>query len=50
MRVGVVQMNSQDDLAANLRRATALVAEAAKAGAEVISLPENFAFFGDDAQ
>ena len=50
MRVGVVQMNSQDDLAANLRRATALVDEAAKAGAEVISLPENFAFFGDDAQ
>jgi predicted amidohydrolase len=50
MRVGVVQMNSQDDVAENLRRATALVSEAAKAGAEVISLPENFAFFGEDAQ
>src|SRR5262245_12337689 len=37
-------MCSSDDRAANLRAAEALVAEAARAGAELVGLPENFAF------
>jgi predicted amidohydrolase len=44
MRVGVIQMRSVDDVAANLAAARALVGEAARAGAEWIALPENFAF------
>lgn len=39
-----VQLNSQDDLKANLRAAHMLVREAADKGADVIALPEN-AFF-----
>ncbi len=37
-------MCSTDDLPRNLREAGALVAEAARAGAELIALPENFAY------
>ena len=37
-------MCSTDDRAANLRAAEALVEEAARAGAELVALPENFAF------
>jgi predicted amidohydrolase len=37
-------MCSGDDLPANLRAAGELVAEAARAGAELVALPENFAF------
>ena len=37
-------MCSTDDLAANLRAAAGLVAEAAGAGAELVALPENFAY------
>ncbi len=44
MRVGVVQMTSTDDLAGNLRDARALVASAAQQGAELVALPENFAY------
>jgi deaminated glutathione amidase len=47
--VAAVQMNSQDDLAQNLDRVAARVREAAAAGAQLIVLPENFAFFGPDA-
>jgi len=43
-RVGVIQMCSSDDLAANLAAARALVAEAAGRGCVFIALPENFAF------
>ena len=46
MQAAVIQLSSQDDVAANLDRAAALVAEAAKAGAELVALPENFAFMG----
>lgn len=49
MRVAVIQLSSQDDVAKNLGRASALVAEAARAGAELVALPENFAFMGDEA-
>ncbi len=44
MRAAAVQMCSTDDLARNLREAGALVEEAARAGAELVALPENFAF------
>ena len=44
MRLAAVQMTSLDDVAANLRAAGALVAEAAAAGAELVALPENFAY------
>jgi predicted amidohydrolase len=48
LRVAAVQMSSQDDLAANLARAGELVARAAGAGAELVLLPENFAYFGSE--
>ncbi len=47
MRVGVVQMNSQADVAANMTRALELVSRAADLGAELVALPENFAFMGE---
>src|SRR5439155_23942662 len=47
MKVAVVQMNSQADLGKNLERATELVARAAEMGAELVALPENFAFMGE---
>jgi deaminated glutathione amidase len=48
MQVAVIQLSSQDDVTKNLERVQALVAEAARAGAQVISLPENFAFMGEE--
>jgi deaminated glutathione amidase len=50
MRAAVVQLNSQDDVGANLERATHFIGEAAKAGAELIVLPENFAFAGEEGK
>ena len=50
MRAAVIQLSSQDDVTRNLERARALVAEAARAGAALVSLPENFAFMGEEAQ
>jgi predicted amidohydrolase len=44
VRAAAIQMCSSDDLAANLRAAAASVAEAAGAGAELVALPENFAY------
>jgi predicted amidohydrolase len=44
----VVQLSSQDDVAANLARVTHWVTEAAKAGAKLVALPENFAFMGEE--
>lgn len=43
-----VQMNSHADVAQNLARADALVAEAAQRGARMIVFPENFAFMGGE--
>src|SRR4051794_37500128 len=48
MIVAVIQLSSQDDVAANLARVHAQVIAAARAGAELVALPENFAFFGDE--
>lgn len=50
MRAGVVQMTSTDDLAANLAAADALLREAAARGAELVALPENFAFLRREGQ
>ena len=44
MRAAVIQMTSTDDLPANLDAARELVAEAAAGGAELVALPENFAY------
>lgn len=44
MRVGVVQLCSSDDLAANLAKARQLVEEAVARGASFVALPENFAY------
>jgi predicted amidohydrolase len=49
MRVAVVQLNSQDVVASNLARASQWIAQAAAAGAQLVALPENFAFMGEDA-
>jgi predicted amidohydrolase len=48
LRVGVVQMSSQDDLASNLARAVDLIDRAAAEGAKLVLLPENFAYMGTD--
>ncbi len=47
MRVSVVQLSSQADLQKNLERITELVTRAAEQGAELVALPENFAFMGE---
>ncbi|MDX1650627.1 MAG: nitrilase-related carbon-nitrogen hydrolase, partial [Myxococcota bacterium] len=44
MRVGLVQMRSTDDLPANLAQAERFVARAAGDGADLVALPENFAY------
>ncbi|MFQ5418085.1 MAG: carbon-nitrogen hydrolase family protein [Myxococcota bacterium] len=49
-RVGVIQMCSTDDVSANLAAARDLVSAAARRGAELIALPENFAFLRREGQ
>ena len=44
-----VQLNSGDDLGANLAAAAAGIAEAAARGADFIALPENVALMAADA-
>jgi predicted amidohydrolase len=46
LRVAAVQMVSKPDVAANLRDAAALVAEAAAQGARLVALPEYFCLMG----
>jgi len=48
--VSALQLNSQADPLANLERCAALVERAKQRGAEVVLLPENFAFFGPEAE
>ena len=45
---GAIQLSSQGDVAANLDRVAALVAEAVRRGASAVLLPENFAYMGDE--
>ncbi len=49
MQVAVVQLSSQDDVVHNLSRVRHFVAEAAARGAELVALPENFAYMGEEA-
>ena len=46
MKLAALQMVSGSDLQANLRQATALMAQAADAGAELLVLPEYFCLLG----
>ncbi|MDD2902598.1 MAG: carbon-nitrogen hydrolase family protein [Syntrophales bacterium] len=48
MQVAAVQLNSTPDLDHNLSRARALIAEAASQGAQLIALPEHFAYLGPE--
>jgi predicted amidohydrolase len=50
MRAAVVQMCSTDDLGANLKAAEGFVRDAAGGGAELVALPENFAFMRREGQ
>jgi len=49
LNVAAVQLNSQAAVAANLESCRRLVGRAARRGAELVLLPENFAFFGPEA-
>ncbi|MCK9396189.1 MAG: carbon-nitrogen hydrolase family protein [Methylobacter sp.] len=46
-RCAAIQMASSPNISANLLEAGKLIAEAAKAGAKLVALPENFALMGD---
>jgi deaminated glutathione amidase len=50
MRAAVIQLSSQDDVPKNLERVAHWVGEATRAGAELVALPENFAFMGEESQ
>src|SRR5579884_3626375 len=50
MRAGAVQLNSTEDVAANLAKADRLVRQAAALGAELIVLPEKWSVLGTAAQ
>jgi nitrilase len=45
-RAAAIQMVSEPSVAANIDAAEALVAEAARAGAKLVALPENWSFMG----
>jgi predicted amidohydrolase len=48
LSIAAVQLSSQDDVQANLEQTSALVRRAAERGAQVVLLPENFAFLGSE--
>jgi predicted amidohydrolase len=50
LRVAAVQMSAQDDVAENLAECARLTREAARVGARLVVLPENFAYFGPEAR
>lgn len=49
LTVACIQMNSQDDVAANIEMALSLMTDAAKQGAQFITLPENAFYMGSHA-
>jgi deaminated glutathione amidase len=49
LELAVVQLSSQDHVAQNLATCATLVAAAARRGARVVVLPENFAYFGPES-
>jgi len=50
MHVAVVQLNTQDDLTQSLESVRHWIAQAAAEGAQLVTLPENFAFMGEEAR
>jgi predicted amidohydrolase len=50
MWVAAIQLNSTPDMEHNLARARALIIEAASHGAQLIALPEHFAYLGPEDQ
>jgi predicted amidohydrolase len=50
LTAAVLQLSSQGVVAANLERLDTLVSEAARAGARLVVLPENFAFMGAESE
>ncbi len=48
VKIAAVQICSTEDVTENLRRCTRLVADAARSGASLVGLPENFAYLGSD--
>ncbi len=50
VQAAVIQLSSQDDVNVNLGRVRELVLEAGRAGAELVALPENFAFMGEESK
>jgi predicted amidohydrolase len=50
IKCAAIQMASSPNVRANLLEAEKLIAEAAKAGAKLVALPENFALMGVDEQ
>jgi deaminated glutathione amidase len=50
VQVAVIQLSSQDDVPANLARVRELVLEAGRCGAELVAVPENFAFMGEESK
>jgi predicted amidohydrolase len=50
VQVAVIQLSSQDDVTVNLTRVRELVLEAGRSGAELVALPENFAFMGEESK
>lgn len=48
--VAAIQMDTQSDKEANLRKAESLIDEAAARGAELVGLPEYFNFLGPEAE
>jgi nitrilase len=49
MRVAAIQMTSGHDIETNLEQAGRFLADAARLGASLAALPENFAFMGKDS-
>ena len=49
LRVAALQLSSQEQVSENLARVDELVARSARAGAELVVLPENFAYMGPPA-
>ncbi|NIO06052.1 MAG: carbon-nitrogen hydrolase family protein [Proteobacteria bacterium] len=50
IRVGLMQMDSQDQKERNMRRASELLEEAVSRGATLVGLPEYFNFIGEENQ
>src|SRR5437868_3083893 len=48
LTLAAIQLTSTDDVAKNLQTCGRLVRQAAAAGAQLIGLPENFAYLGSD--